>query len=200
MTDERILKAYEQERRRILELDEKIVCDRHNPVFGEGSARARIMLIGEAPGKFEAMEGRPFVGKAGKQLDELLESVGVERKELFITNAVKYRPMKPESQKGANRTPTLTEIKAALSVLAVEIECVRPCVVVTLGNTPLTAVSLLWGEKVPKIGDAHGRCIECGTNKLFPLYHPASAIYNMALLDVMKDDIIKLNYVIKELL
>jgi DNA polymerase len=176
---------YEIERARLSAL--KGEGDYMHPVFGEGTPGARLVLIGEAPGAQEAAAGRPFVGKAGKQLDALLDCVGLKRGDIFITNAVKFRPTKHEGR--SNRTPTGGEMREGLALLRDELELIAPRIVATLGNVPLQSVSKLAGLEKITIGQAHGRKIECGKFVLFPLYHPASVIYNRTLEALLEADI-----------
>lgn len=163
-----------------------------HPVFGEGCFSARLLLIGEAPGAEEAAAGRPFVGKAGRQLDELLQHAGVSRREIYITNTVKYRPVVRSLRSLRNRTPSGSEVAAALPVLRREIALLHPAVIATLGNTPLMAVLTLAGEPRAAIGACHGVTrgiwIDGSRYSLFPLYHPASGIYNRALIEIMRAD------------
>ena len=162
-------------------------------VFGEGSVGAKVMLIGEAPGEREEAEGRPFVGKAGKNLDEFLTLSGIDRSKLYITNAVKLHPVKTgKSGKNVNRTPTQSEISAFRPFLLKEIEIVRPQIIVTLGNTPLFAVT---GEKAV-IGEVHGVLRSFVKYSLYPMYHPASVIYNRSLRDVYVADAMRLGELI----
>ena len=167
-------------------------------VFGEGdSDRPRLMLIGEAPGEQETLQGRPFVGKAGKNLDGFLDVVGLRREEIFISNVVKVRPTKV-SPKGtvSNRPPSREELALFRPYLYEEIGVVSPSVIVTLGNVALKS---LVGEKAV-IGDYHGNLTECEITsagetrsiRVFPLYHPASIIYNRALSAVYQEDLQKL--------
>ena len=167
-------------------------------VFGEGrSDQPRLMLIGEAPGEQETLQGRPFVGKAGKNLDGFLDVVGLRREEIFISNVVKVRPTKV-SPKGSvsNRPPSREELALFRPYLYEEICLVSPGVIVTLGNVALKS---LVGEKAV-IGDYHGVLTECEitsgretrTIRVFPLYHPASIIYNRALSTVYSEDLQKL--------
>lgn len=156
-------------------------------VFGEGALSARLMLIGEAPGEQETLAGRPFVGKAGKNLDQFLESVRLERSQLYISNAVKVRPTKV-SEKGrvSNRPPTREEIALYQPWLAKEIALVKPQAIATLGNVALRAVS----GRILSIGQVHGRWLAVeGMPPVFPLYHPASIIYNPALLARYSEDL-----------
>lgn len=195
---------YNAERQRLISLakDGRSDGDYLSPVFGEGCICPRLMLIGEAPGKEEAASTHPFVGKAGRQLNELLELAKLDRNELFVTNAVKFRPVRRTARSVSNRTPTAKEIISGRELLYHEIETVKPRVIATLGNSPLASVGGLCGMKNLKIGDVHGKVITAQisgmTIELFPLYHPASGIYNRELVDVMRRDIIKLGDYIKE--
>ena len=158
-------------------------------VHGEGAPEARVMLVGEAPGEQETLQGRPFVGKAGKNLNEFLELAGLRREELYVTNAVKFRPTKLSAAgRIVNRTPTREEVQLFLPWLRREIELVRPGVIVTLGNVPLRALT---GPKTV-IGDAHGTFREVEGLRLYPMYHPASLIYNPSLREVYAQDVRRL--------
>ena len=164
-------------------------------VYGEGAAHARVMMIGEAPGEQETLLGRPFVGKAGKNLDAFLEQARMDRGELYVTNTVKFRPTK-RSPAGrlVNRPPTQEEIRLFLPWLLREIEAVDPACVITLGNVPLRALT----DRRTVIGDVHGRFIEFQGRKLYPMYHPASVIYNPALKDVYREDILRFGAWLRE--
>ena len=158
-------------------------------VFGEGYERSAIMLIGEAPGEQEALEGRPFVGKAGKNLDEFLALSGFDRRELYITNTVKFRPVKTsDAGRTVNRTPSREEVALFSPWLEREIHLIKPECIVTLGNTALRA---LLGKNVT-IGQVHGRFQMKGSQLMYPMYHPASVIYNRALRDTYIEDIKRL--------
>lgn len=158
-------------------------------VHGEGAPEARVMLVGEAPGEQETLQGRPFVGKAGKNLNEFLELAGLRREELYVTNAVKFRPTKLSAAgRIVNRPPTREEVQLFLPWLRREIELVRPGVIVTLGNVPLRALT---GPKTV-IGDAHGAFREVEGLRLYPMYHPASLIYNPSLREVYAQDVRRL--------
>ena len=157
---------------------------------GEGSIGARLMLIGEAPGEQETLQRRPFVGKAGKNLDEFLELAGLDRSQLYVSNTVKFRPTKISAAgRVVNRPPTREEIGIFLPWLKKEIETVGPEIVVTLGNVPLKALA---GVKTV-IGDVHGSFIEAEGTRIYPMYHPASMIYNPSLRTVYADDIRRLS-------
>lgn len=164
-------------------------------VFGEGNSdHPPVMLIGEAPGEQESLQGRPFVGKAGKNLDGFLRVLEMNREDIYISNVVKIRPTKV-SEKGrtSNRPPNKEELALFTPYLYEEILRVQPGMIVTLGNVALKA---LCGPRVI-IGDMHGKVTEVtvrhekqeGTFKLFPLYHPASIIYNRSLQEVYDEDL-----------
>ena len=157
-------------------------------VFGEGPVAPRLMLIGEAPGEQETMLGRPFVGKAGKNLDRFLELAGLVREEIYISNAVKLRPTKVgKSGRVSNRPPTRAEVALFRPWLMREIEEIRPLMIATLGNVPLQA---LMGPRLT-IGEIHGRMVKAEdvAAPLFALYHPASLIYNRSLEPVYESDV-----------
>ncbi len=147
------------------------------PVIGEGSLDAHIMFIGEAPGKNEAETARPFCGRSGKLLDEMVASIGLERKDVYITNIVKDRP--PE-----NRDPNQEEIDLYAPFLDRQIEIIQPQVLATLGRFSMVYIMnrLGCGDKVKPIGEMHGTtCVAkttYGDITIVPLYHPAVALYN----------------------
>ena len=154
------------------------------------------MLVGEAPGEQEAMLGRPFVGKAGKLLDAFIAGTGLTRGEMYVTNTVKFRPSRiSKAGRVVNRTPTQEEIAAFLPFLKKEIAQVNPACVVTLGNVPLRA---LLGEK-ETIGQAHGQMRRQEDRLYFPMYHPASMIYNPGLKAIFAQDMEKLGQLIKNI-
>lgn len=160
-------------------------------IFGEGNENEPvIMLIGEAPGGKEEELGRPFVGSAGKNLDEFLKAVDLKREEIYIGNAVKIRTTKlsPKTNKVVNRTPNTKEINFFNPYLLKEIEILRPKIVATLGNTALNAVM----TEGASIGDCHGTAIAHKDYFIFPLYHPAAVIYNRSLKDIYYEDLRKL--------
>ena len=161
-------------------------------VFGEGAENPALMMIGEAPGGDEEKQGRPFVGKAGKNLSAFLEVVGLKREEIYISNVVKLRPTKesPKTGKAVNRPPSAEEIAFFLPYLLEEIKVISPKVVVTLGNVPLKAVT---GEKKAVIGDYHGKPTPLADGRtLVALYHPAAGIYNRALQATYDEDLLAL--------
>lgn len=160
-------------------------------VMGYGSEKPTIMMVGEAPGASEEKEGKPFVGQAGKMLTTFLEGIGLDREDIYISNVVKIRPSKinPDTGRLNNRPPTKDEVAFFLPFLFEEIEFTKPKVIVTLGNFALCAVS---GDKKAKIGEFHGEPLTAHGNLIFPMYHPASIIYNRNLAEVYNEDLGKL--------
>lgn len=157
--------------------------NKYFPVIGEGSHSAEIMFVGEAPGENEARTGRPFCGRAGQVLDELLSSIGVARSAVYVTNIVKDRPP-------GNRDPFPDEIASYVPFLDRQIEIIKPKVVATLGRFSMQYVMNRYGlewELAP-ISILHGRVFCAQDFKFVPLYHPAAAIYNQHLLDTLKED------------
>ena len=159
------------------------VKNKYFPVIGEGSHSAEIMFVGEAPGENEAKTGRPFCGRAGKVLDELLVSVGIERKDVYVTNVVKDRPP-------GNRDPYPDEIEIYAPFLNRQIEIIKPKVVATLGRFSMQYVMNRYGLEweIDSISKLHGKIFDTKDFKFVPLYHPAAAIYNQHLLDTLKED------------
>ena len=201
MADKRelVLKGlYEAERLRLSELAgaDDPQGEYLHPVFGTGCLTNGVMFIGEAPGAQETLQGMPFVGKAGRQLDELLSGASIDRAQVYITNAVKYRPVVRGPKSTKNRTPTRAELLAGTKLLMAEMEQVSPRVIVTLGNSPLFSVLYAHGMAERKVGEAHGQLITLShgesTCRLFPCYHPASCIYNRTLKPVLAEDMQRL--------
>ena len=160
------------------------------PVIGEGNNYAKIMFIGEAPGKNEAVTGKPFCGASGKVLDKLLESVGISRQDVYITNIVKDRPP-------MNRDPLPVEIEAYAPYLDRQIEIIRPKIIATLGRFSMDyiMIRLGLGSQLKSISQMHGQLFtakgSCGEVKIIPLYHPAVAVYNANMkVNLMKDFLI----------
>ncbi len=160
---------------------------RINPVVGEGSPQAKIMFIGEAPGASEDQTGHPFCGAAGKILDELLESAGMKREEVYITNILKDRPP-------GNRNPQKEEIEACTPYLLKQIEIIKPEVICTLGNYSTAFIFEKYGlkDQIQGISKIHGKVFEAKnlfqTIKIIPLYHPAVATYNINMKSILKED------------
>ncbi len=161
-------------------------------VFGSGNPDAEIVFIGEAPGKKEDETGVPFVGAAGKFLDEMLSRANLKREDIYITNIVKYRP--PE-----NRDPTPEEIAACENWLHEEISTIKPAVIVTLGRYSLN-------HFIPKvkIGEVHGTAFRrnipgLGECVFFALYHPAAALYNGSMRETLVEDFLKVPKLVKQI-
>lgn len=158
----------------------KLSRSRKNAVPGEGQLSAKIMFIGEAPGRSEDEKGRPFVGAAGRILDELLKKAGIERSEVFITNIVKCRPPN-------NRVPKEDELTACRPYLDRQIALIKPKVICILGRTAYS--SLLGGSSITA---NRGKIVERADQKYFLTFHPAAVIYNKGLLSALEADLKKL--------
>jgi len=175
-------------------LNDKIMncklCDlyktRTHPVIGEGSTDADLLFIGEAPGYNEDQQGRPFVGRAGKILDELLDSIGLHRSDIYIANILKCRP--PQ-----NRNPTKNEIKTCSPYLEKQIDLINPSVILPMGSFATEYIFDKYGLQFTKISDLHGKLFSKQTLyhqiRVLPLYHPAVATYNPNKITVLKEDI-----------
>ncbi len=189
------------------EIQKQIVDDKLTPelaanatqlVFGDGNPDADIVFIGEAPGKNEDLKGKPFIGAAGKFLDEMLASVELKRDDIYITNIVKYRP--PD-----NRDPLPEEKKAFLPYLQAQLEVIQPKVVVTLGRhsmncfLPDLQISKVHGE--PKRIRISMKSHSDDTLELviLPLFHPAAALYNGSMRQTLMDDFLQIPSIIKKL-
>lgn len=163
------------------------VENKNLPVIGEGSHFAKIMFVGEAPGRNEAKTGRPFCGAAGKILDWLLQGAGIKREEVYVTNIVKDRP--PQ-----NRDPLPEEIEIYGPFLDRQIEIIQPQVIATLGRYAMGYIMNKFdlSLELEPIGKAHGKIYEATTNygkiKIIPLYHPAVAVYNSHTKDILTKD------------
>jgi DNA polymerase len=161
--------------------------NKYFPVVGEGSHDAQIMFVGEAPGKTEAKTGKPFCGAAGKFLSYLLESIGLSREKVYITNVVKDRPQE-------NRDPTPEEIVLYGPFLDRQIEIIQPKVIATLGRHSMLYVMKKFGLdfELEPISKIHGKVFETkasyGPLSIVTLYHPAAALYNGSMRDVLKKD------------
>jgi len=164
----------------------KLSRTRRNAVPGEGQLAAKIVFIGEAPGRSEDEKGRPFVGAAGRILDDLLQKVGIERSQVYITNVAKCRPP-------SNRVPEEDEVAACKPYLDREIMLIKPKVICILGRTAYA--SLLGGSS---IAVNRGKIVEKAGQKYFLTYHPAAAIYNRSLLSTLEADLKKLAREIKD--
>lgn len=156
--------------------DEYFDHDRFVP--GIGPCSADVLLVGESPGGQEVTQGEPFVGPAGAQLDRALESIGRDRRDLYITNLVKVRP--PE-----NRDPHVAEIEAWWPVLKAELDRIDPRVVVPLGS--FATARLL--DTADTISDVHGSEFEVDGRTVIPAYHPAAALYDRSKVDHLEADL-----------
>ncbi len=190
-----------EEMRRIEEEVHRCVrCPLHktrtNPVPGEGGFRKGILFIGEAPGKNEDLQGRPFVGRAGKLLDELLSSIGLTREDVYITNVLKCRPPN-------NRDPTPSEISACSPYLERQIVALSPKLIVTLGRFAWAWTCERFGIPYRKLSDARGKLYISstllGTIRVFPTFHPAAALRRKELVDVMREDFQEIRRIVEGL-
>lgn len=151
---------------------------RTNFVFGDGNPFAEIMLVGEAPGAEEDLQGLPFVGRAGQLLTNILRAINLERKDVYICNILKCRPPK-------NRKPLPSEIKTCIPYLHKQIELIKPLVILALGST---AIEGLFGI-TEKMANIHGKELEFNGITVIPTYHPAALLRNPSLKRVVWNDI-----------
>jgi DNA polymerase len=160
----------------------QLASTRHSVVFGAGNADADLMFVGEAPGANEDKQGLPFVGQAGQLLEQLLGEIGLQRSDVFIANVLKCRPP-------GNRDPLPGEIASCQDYLYRQLELIRPKIVCTLGNF---STKLLRADPGTGITRLHGRdeirTIGPRAVRLYPLYHPAAALYTRSLLDILRAD------------
>jgi DNA polymerase len=159
----------------------ELAATRRTVVFGAGNADAELMFVGEAPGASEDEQGLPFVGRAGKLLEQLLGEIGLERREVFIANTLKCRPP-------GNRDPLPVEIENCQEYLMRQVELIQPTVICTLGNF---STKLLRGDPTG-ITRLHGRpeVITIGRRavRLYPIFHPAAALYTPRMLETLRED------------
>jgi DNA polymerase len=156
-----------------------------NMVPGEGNPDAAVMLVGEAPGGTEDKEGRPFVGRAGKLLDEVLAEAGLEREDVYITNVVKARPP-------GNRDPRAGEVAHHMPWLEAELALIQPALVIPLGRHALAHFT-----DDAKISKVHGTEMSERGRSLFPMYHPAAALRGGGLKDTLFEDARKLRQAVE---
>ncbi len=150
---------------------------RTNLVFGDGNENADLMFVGEAPGKNEDEQGKPFVGAAGKLLNQLLEEIGLKREDVYIANIIKSRPPN-------NRDPLPDEIEACKPYLMEQIKIIKPKIIATLG-AHATRTML---NRSLSITQVHGKPHKMNNWTLIPIFHPAAALYKRSTLDLLKDD------------
>lgn len=161
-----------------------------NLVFGEGDPDPKALFIGEGPGYWEDIKGRPFVGNAGKLLDQLLQSIKVERRDVFITNVIFYRPP-------GNRDPKPAEILSFQPYIDEIIEVIKPKVIVTLGRFSMR--KFLAGAKISSVhGKPHVVNWKGRDVMIVPMYHPAAALRNGLIMSQIKQDFLKLPGILKE--
>ncbi len=158
---------------------------RKNPVFGEGNPNAELMFVGEAPGRDEDLQGKPFVGRAGKLLNELLEDIGIQRDSVYIANCLKCRPPN-------NRDPKPEELSNCFEYLRQQILIIKPKVIATLGRYSTYQLT----DKKEAMGVMRGKIFEYNKIKIVPLYHPAYLLRNPKAIDIFVSDLKK----IKELI
>ncbi len=160
---------------------------RKNPVVGHGLKNAQIMFVGEAPGFHEDEKGEPFIGAAGKILDEVLKSAKLSREDIYITNIIKCRPPK-------NRNPSKEEIKLCTPYLDKQIAIIKPKIICCLGNFSTKFIMEKYNleSKIKGITKIHGEVFEVSTFddilKIIPMFHPAVATYDIRKLDLLKKD------------
>lgn len=179
------LKALEELKNKALK-DASLPLRESNLVFGEGNSDAEVMFIGEAPGFYEDREGHPFVGQAGKLLNKLIEEVGWQRENVYITNIVKRRPP-------ANRDPLPEEIKAYDPYLKTQIEILNPKIIATLGRFGMN-----YFLPYAKISKDQGEIFWWQDKIIYPLYHPAAALRSTAIADDLRKSFRKLPKLLKE--
>jgi DNA polymerase len=174
MTPENVLAQIEAEVQTCTKCD--LHYSRKHGVAGDGPADADIMFIGEGPGFHENEQGKPFVGPAGQFLDELLEHIGMDRKDVFIGNVVKCRPP-------GNRDPKPEELAACDPYLERQIQAINPKVIVTLGRYSM-------GKFIPnaKISEIHGQAMRVKGRLIMPMYHPAAALHQPSLRPIVEAD------------
>jgi uracil-DNA glycosylase family 4 len=158
---------------------------RTNTVPGKGSVDSKVMFIGEAPGKNEDLQGVPFIGRAGDIFDKLLNSINLNREQIYICNILKCRPPK-------NRNPSIEEMKSCVRHLDAQIKIINPQIIATLGNFSTKYVFEKFNLKYTTISQVKGRptsiSSSLGERIIMPLFHPAVAIYNQNRLQELKDD------------
>ena len=166
-------------------------CDlcktRTNAVPGKGNFQSDVIFVGEAPGRNEDKNGEPFIGVAGKKLSIALNEAGISRDEVYITNIVKCRPPN-------NRVPSTSERNTCQEYLKQEISIIKPKLICILGNTAFN--SILGGSEITKF---RGKVVRKNNLLYFLTIHPAATIYNQKLIDVLKNDIVKLFDLIRDL-
>ncbi|KYK27180.1 DNA polymerase [Euryarchaeota archaeon SM23-78] len=173
-------------------------CDlwktRNKPLVGDGSINAEILVIGESPGYYEDLQGKAFVGEAGKILDNLLGLVNLKRKGIYITNVLKCHPPR-------NHNPNRQEIDSCIGYLYKQIDIIKPKIILTLGKFASKEIFDKFNLDFTRISELRGRVFEAETNfgkmKIIPLYHPAVACYHNEMIGELKKDFEKLGLLMK---
>jgi uracil-DNA glycosylase len=158
---------------------------RKNAVTGDGDVNSKILIIGEAPGKTENEEKKAFAGKAGQVLDNLLQSISLQRDDIYITNIIKCKPF-------PNNTPSALEINKCHPFLIRQLNIIQPKIIFSLGSFASKEICKIIDLPFTKISLMHGKLFEKNTQfgpiKVFPFYHPAAALYNPKILPILKRD------------
>jgi len=161
---------------------------RNKPLVGDGPVRAKTMVIGESPGYYEDLQGRAFIGEAGRVLDQLLDLANLTRDEIYITNVLKCHPPR-------NHNPTREEINACIGYLQRQIRIITPKLIITLGKYASREIFSMFNLEFTQISILHGRVLSAetayGKMNIIPMYHPAVACYHSEMLDVLKQDFAK---------
>ncbi len=168
----------------------KLSKTRTNVVLGDGNPNTDVLFIGEAPGRNEDLKGKPFVGRAGQVLDKLLDSIGLDRKDVYIANILKCRPPN-------NRNPLTSEIKTCTPYLDKQIEIIQPRIIATMGNFATSYILEKYNLKKEKISNVHGKIFFVNTitgkMKITPIFHPAVVTYDKNKMSQMKEDFKKIS-------
>ncbi|MCK5282131.1 MAG: uracil-DNA glycosylase [Nanoarchaeota archaeon] len=166
---------------------------RNKPLVGDGSANAKILAIGESPGYYEDIENKAFAGEAGKILNQLLDSIGLKRSDIYITNVLKCHPPR-------NHNPNRQEIDSCISYLHKQIDIMKPKLIITLGKFASREIFAKYNLEFTRISEIRGKVFEIETLesrlKIIPLLHPAVACYHSEMINVLKDDFKKLGNVL----
>lgn len=178
--------------------DLPLKAEAKNLVFGAANPQADVFFIGEAPGRNEDLKGLPFIGSAGKVLDQLLMSIGLDRQDVFITSILKYRPP-------GNRNPSALEIRAHTPYLVEQVRIIAPKVIVPLGNFAcrfvLNGFNTEGMQSIEGVSKIHGKVEHLDFERynfiVMPLYHPAAVLYNPSLRATLQDDFLKLGDILK---
>ncbi len=167
---------------------------RKHAIFGEGSFKAKIMIIGESPGSLEDHLGKIFIGKAGKKLDYFLKKANLKRDKIFITNLVKCHPLR-------NRDPKIFEIQTCSKYLDMQIDLIKPKIIITLGRFASRYIFKKFNLSFSKIFKLHGKIFDVSINnrviKLIPMYHVAYCLYNAKMTMILEKDFLKISSQLK---